>query len=158
MIIMPVPKDIRKFKPKFIGPLTKPQFVSVFIAGIVTATLFTVLGSFVPSNAIMTVAMIIDAVILACGFIELRNLPLLIYLRDIAYRNTFAPARRPYRTENSYQNLSEQPYITYEYFDPDFGYTTNKKGEKVKAKNRAKLSNAKLNEYLADHPDMKGFE
>ena len=44
MIIMPVPKDVRDFKPKFIGPLTKPQFVSLAVAGIVAVLLYGTIG------------------------------------------------------------------------------------------------------------------
>lgn len=29
MIIMPVPKDVREFKPKFIGPFSKREFIGV---------------------------------------------------------------------------------------------------------------------------------
>lgn len=158
MIIMPVPKDVREFKPKFIGTLTKPQFISVFAAAIVGAFLFMVFGGVLSSNATMTIVVIIDAPVLCCGFIELRNLPLPIYIRDIMVRNILAPAKRPYSTENSYQDLAEQPYITYEYFDPDFGFTTNKKGIRTKVKKRSKLATTKLNEYLAKHPEMRGYE
>lgn len=158
MIIMPVPKDIREFKPKFIGPLTKPQFISVFIASIVAAVIFSAFSGVFNTNTIMTIAMIVDAPILCCGFLTLRNLPLPIYFRDVMLRNMLAPAKRPYQTDNSYKDLAEQPYITYEYFDPDFGYTTNKKGVRTKAKKRSKLAEAKLNEYFEEHPEMRGFE
>ena len=32
------------------------------------------------------------------------------------------------------------------------------RGEKIKAKNRSKLSAAKLEEYLKEHPEMRGIE
>ena len=154
---MPVPRDIRDFKPKFIGPFTKPQAISVAISGLVGAMFFSAFKG-VSTDILMIPIVVIDAPILACGFITVRNVPLWIYFRDVFIRNTLAPKRRPYKTENAYEQLSERKLITYEYFDPDFGTTVNKKGERIKAKNRAKLAKAKLDRYLKEHPDMVGME
>ena len=162
MIIMPVPKDIREFKPKFIGPLTKPQFFSVVGAGLVAAVVLSLAGNIgsneMKRSIVMTIITIIDAPILACGFITIRNLPILVYIRDVIIRNMLAPSLRPYHTENSYEKLGEQTLITYEYFDPDFGYTTNKKGERVKVKSRSKAAAVKLEDYYKEHPEMRGME
>lgn len=157
MIIVPVPKDVRRFKPKFIGPLTKPQTYSVVTSGLIAALAFSLFSS-LPASAVMVPVFIICAPIMACGFIEVRNVPLWIYFRDVFLRNSLAPKRRPYRTENAYEWLGKQALITYEYFDPDFGTVINKKGERVKVKNRTKLTNVKLQEYLDAHPEMAGFE
>ena len=158
MIIMPVPKDIRDFKPKFIGPLTKPQFFGVAGAGIAASIIYALFGKILGRETLLAIMFVVATPFIACGFIQLKQLPLAIYFRDIWLRNFLAPSFRPYKTENSYQKLGEQTLITYEYFDPDFGYTTNKRGEKVKAKNRSKLSAAKLEEYLKEHPEMRGIE
>ena len=162
MIIMPVPKDVREFKPKFIGPLTKAQFFGVLGAGLAAAIVLTLAGDTTHSETkrsiVMTIITILDTPILICGFITVRNLPFPIYFRDVIVRNMLAPTKRLYRTENVYEQLGDQRLITYEYFDPDFGYVMNRKGEKVRAKNRKKLSAQKLKNYYEEHPLMGGME
>lgn len=160
MIIMPVPKDVRDFKPKFIGPLTKHQFISVAVAGIVAVLLYGTIGKILSRDLFMIVLGVLCIPIVACGFIQVRNMTLPVYVRDVLIRNMLAPSLRPYKTANAAEEagLSEQKLITYEYFDPDFGYTTNKKGERVKVKDRKKAAAAHLNAYLKEHPEMAGLE
>ena len=157
MIIMPVPKDIRTFKPKFFGPLTKSQAYSVAVSAAIAAVFFGIFRT-VPTSIIMIPVVIVDAPILACGFIEVRNIPLWIYFRDVTIRNMFAPKRRPYKTENAGAELVKRELITYEYFDPEFGTVINKKGKRVKVKKRSKCAKERLNQYLKEHPEMKGIE
>ncbi len=160
MIIMPVPKDVRDFKPKFIGPLTKPQFVSLAVAGVVAVLLYGTIGKIMNRDVFTIILGIICIPIVACGFITVRSMTLPIYVRDVMIRNMLAPSLRPYSTLNASEEagLNEQKLITYEYFDPDFGYTTNKKGERVKVKNRKKAAAAHLEAYLNEHPEMVGME
>lgn len=157
MIIQPVPRDIREFKPKFIGPFTKPQAISVAISALIAFIIFSVFKG-VSTEILMFTVAIIDAPILACGFINYRNMSGAVYFRDVILRNMLVPKKRPYKTENAYQELSKRDTITYEYFDPDFGFTTNKKGERVKVKNRQKCADEKLKAYLKAHPEMAGME
>ena len=154
MIIMPVPKDIRNVKAKFIGPFTKRQTYAIVPAVIVGLLMNTFLGKLgLSSDLKVTLTIAAVSPIVACGFIDVCDMPLAVFLRDVAIVKFFAPKCRPYVTENTFDKLAEQSRITYEYFYGDDKEYTDKEMKK-----KQKLNKKRLEKYLKANPDMKPID
>ena len=154
MIIMPVPKDIRNVKAKFIGPFTKRQTYAIVPAVVVGLLLNTFLGKLgLPSDLKVVITIAAVSPIIACGFIDVCDMPLAVFLRDVAIVKFFAPKCRPYVTENTFDKLAKQRKITYEYFDGDDKEYTDKEMKK-----KQKLNKKRLEKYLKTNPDMKPID
>ena len=149
MIIMPVPKDVRKIKAKFIGPFTKRQTLAVVPAGLIGIFLFILLRELLPMDVCAVVIGVIDAPILLCGFIDIYGMPFWVYAKEVAMNKLLYPKKRPYATENTYEGLAVQNKITYEYFDGDLVEYTEKEHKKKK-----KLNRKRLEAFLKEHPDL----
>lgn len=151
MIIMPVPKDIRNVKAKFIGPFTKRQTYTIIPAAAIGVFVNIFLGKFgIPSDLKVVLSIAIVSPIIACGFVDVCDMPLFIFLRDVALVKIFAPKYRPYATENTFDKLATQSKITYEYFDGDDTEYTEKE-----LKKKQKVNKKRLEKYLKANPDMK---
>lgn len=153
MIIMPVPKDVRKFEPKFIGPLTKRQTFSVIPACVVAWVIYGLFGRIADPNSLVIAIALVDIPILAFGFIDVYGMPLYVYAKDILLQKIFAPKYRPYSTENVYRKYAKQTKITYEFFDGDM---TEYEGKRLKRKQ--KENKKRLERFLKDNPELKPIE
>ena len=92
MIEVEIPKDINGYKPKFIGPLTLRNTVSIIITAITAVPIGFLLGQVFVNEIALTIAMIIGAPILFCGFKDIYGMPaekfILMYLKtlvDLSY-------------------------------------------------------------------------
>ena len=85
MIEVEIPKDINGYKPKFIGPLTLRNTVSIIITAITAVPIGFLLGQVFVNEIALTIAMIIGAPILFCGFKDIYGMPaekfILMYLK-----------------------------------------------------------------------------
>lgn len=150
MIIMPVPKDIRTVKAKFIGPFTKRQTMAIVPAAAIAFLLFVLLGESVSSDITIGIISLIDTPILLCGFVDVYGMPLWIYAKDVAVGKFLAPKQRPYVTENTYSDFAKQNRITYEYFDGDLGEYSSKE-----LKKKEKLNKKRIRKFLSEHPEFQ---
>lgn len=153
MVIMPVPKDIRNFKPKFIGPLTKRQFFSLLPAGIIAAVMLWGFSGIIQRDIIILIVILLDIPIVACGFIDIHGMPLWIFMKDYIMARLFYPTNRIYKTKNVYDKYGKQNKITYAYFDGD---TELYSGKMLKRKQ--KEYKRRLDRYLKDNPQMRPIE
>lgn len=153
MIIMPVPKDIRKFEPKFLGPFSKRQAMAVIPAGIIAAALYTGLQDFVNPDALMGLIATIDIPIVMCGFLDMYGMPLATYAKEVAINKLFAPRNRPYATKNTFAGYAEQTRITYDFFDGDLTEYTEKQKQKKQKENKKRLE-----QFLRDNPELRPIE
>ena len=154
MIIMPVPKDIRNVKAKFIGPFTRRQAYAVIPAAVIGYLIQKILSSFQcpPDLSVVIIFLVVTPVIM-CGFIDVCGMPLWDFARNVAIRRIFAPKTRPYVTENTFDKLAVQNKITYEYFDGDDKEYTEKEMKKKRKQNKKRLER-----YLKEHPDMNAIQ
>ena len=153
MIIMPVPKDIRKFEPKFLGPLSKRQAFAVLPAAAIGGFLFMTFGNAMSQEALITLVGVIDIPILACGFLDMYGMPLYFYAKEVAINKILAPRYRPYATENTFAKYGEQTKITYEFFDGDTEEYTEKQMKKKQKENKKRLE-----QFLKDNPELQPIE
>lgn len=150
---MPVPKDVRKLEPKFIGPLTKRQAVAAVPAGVIAVVIYMALQDIVDPNSLIGLIGVIDMPILACGFLDMYGMPLYVYVKDVVFQKLFAPKYRPYATENVFRKYANQTKITYEFFDGD---TTEYTGKQMKKKE--KENKKRLERFLEENPELRPIQ
>lgn len=125
MIETKMPKDIRAYKTKLIGPFTMRQIICVAVMAVVDFILYAlVIQPFqLQAEFIIYGLIFIDVPIGAFGWIEPQGLPLEKYLKDVLLRSFISPVKRkPQR-------------ILYE-----------KRGNAEKSKNRKKKAKKNQNE------------
>lgn len=96
MIETKMPKDIRSYKTKLIGPFTMRQLACIAVMGVVDIILYSlVIKPFqLPTEFIIYGLILIDVPIGAFGWIEPQGLPFERYLKDVLLRSFIAPAKR----------------------------------------------------------------
>ena len=143
MIIMPVPRDVREFKPKFIGPFSKREFIGVAAAAVLVVLTFAVtypLSTGMTINQRAVIVLVPGVVPLACGFIDIQGMPVWIYARNLVIQNFLAPRHRVYRTNNNFAQYARQNIITMEYLDGDSESTIARKRRKQKEYDKTLLA------------------
>ena len=97
-------KDTDKYEPKLIGPLSTRQTVFGVI-GIA----FALVGYFLTKESLGDAAFFIGALMaspfMLCGFYKPHNLPFEKYAKAVFVSMFIAPAKRRYKTENTYDEL-----------------------------------------------------
>lgn len=154
MIIMPVPKDVREFKPKFIGPFSKREFIGVFVAAIFAVITFALTSSIaqqITLNQRVGVIFIPAAIPLSCGFIDIQGMPIWVYAENMIIQNFLAPRHRGYRTNNNFAEYAKRNRITMEYLDEDVAVTKAQKRKKKKEYEK------NLKEFVESHPEYESF-
>ena len=96
MIETKMPKDIRSYKTKFIGPFTMRQILCIAIMAAVDIILYILVIQplKLPMEFIVYGLIFVDVPIGAFGWIEPQGIPLEKYLIDVILRSFIAPAKR----------------------------------------------------------------
>lgn len=112
MIETKMPKDIRTYKTKLIGPFTMRQIICVAVMTVVDITLYAlVIQPFQLSTEFIIYGLIlVDVPIGAFGWIEPQGLPLEKYLKNVLLRSFIAPVnRKPQRILHDNPDTGEKP-------------------------------------------------
>lgn len=153
MIIMPVPKDIRAIKAKFIGPFSRRQAMAVIPAGIIAMAVFFTFGDSISSDILTGAIVVVDTPIIACGFIDIYGMPLWVFAKDVLIGRLLAPKARPYGTQNTYAEYARQNCISYEHFDGDtVEYTSKQLKKKMKEKKK------RLAAFYKEFPELRPIQ
>ncbi len=155
MIIMPVPKDVREFKPKFIGPFSKREFIGVAATVAIAILTFALTYPFAAGMTVNQRAVIVlipGVVPLACGFIDIQGMPIWVYARNLLIQNFLAPRHRVYRTNNNFAEYAKRNRITMEYLDGDPSSTAARKRRKQKEYDKS------LAAFVAGHPEFESVK
>lgn len=98
--------DIRKFEPKFIGPFTKRQSISVGLALGIFIPLFLI----IPSTIFMKIAISIffAGPVAMTGWLKFDNLYTEEYLIRVLYRVFLTDKYRIYKTELEFKKFSDE--------------------------------------------------
>lgn len=161
MVIMPIPKDVRKIKSKVFMHFTMRNIKWLGIGLGLGVLLKLGLGSLSEDESYQEVVNQIFIFILTIcgffGFVDIQDMPAHIYAREVLINKYFGHKRRPYRTENIYEPYAVQNKITYEYFD-DFDDTVDKKGRKLPEKKIKKIHEKRLKKFLKENPDLRPID
>lgn len=155
MIIMPVPKDVRSFKPKFMGPFTKREALGVggaVVLLVITYALTAPLAESTTMTQRATIAMIPAAIPLAFGFIDIQDMPIWVYAWNMIVQNFLAPRHRVYKTANVFQEFAVRNKIRMEDLDDEVVTTAKDR------KRKKKEYEAKLKEFVQTFPEYEEFK
>lgn len=155
MIIMPVPKDVRSFKPKFMGPFTKREALGVggaVVLLVITYALTAPLAESTTMTQRATIAMIPAAIPLAFGFIDIQDMPIWVYAWNMIVQNFLAPRHRVYTTANVFQEFAVRNKIRMEDLDDEVVTTAKDR------KRKKKEYEAKLKEFVQTFPEYEEFK
>lgn len=107
MIEIEIPKDIRKYESKFIGPFTLRQTICVGIAAACSITIYNTVGKLLIQDMRAPLCFIAAAPALLAGWYKPYGLPLEKFLKVIIVTMILAPTKRLYKTANIYDCLTQ---------------------------------------------------
>lgn len=96
MIEAKMPKDIRRYKTKLLGPFTTRQAICVGVMIAVDIALYTTVATplKLSVNTMIYGLMFVDLPIALFGWVEPHEVPFEKYLKDILFRTYAAPSKR----------------------------------------------------------------
>lgn len=136
MIEAKVPKDIRSYKTKVVGPLSFRQLICFAICIVVDVLIYIFIqrANEYPMNAFLYVYVILDCFIFAFT-LEPSGMPMEVYIKTVMLKNFFYPTKRRAKNEFVITNETKKPLTNAE--------------KKQKAK--------ELEAKLRQHPEMKMY-
>lgn len=103
MIEMEIPKDIRKYEAKLIGPLTTRQTVCFVGAAALALSVFFLLD-FIPQDVRYFLIILVAAPFLLCGWYKPYGMPFEKFVQTAFITSVLAPANRKYASKNIYES------------------------------------------------------
>lgn len=103
MIETQIPKDIRKYEAKLIGPFTLRQLVSFIIACVVAYIVYFIMKSLKLEAHTVPACMLCAAPVLAFGYVHPYGLNLEQFLKTALISTLLAPTERKYKTSNNFR-------------------------------------------------------
>ena len=102
MIKLEVPKDIRRYETKLIGPFTTRQLICFVAAVAIAFGVYTLLNGLVPRDVAFILIIIICIPLILCGWFKPYGMHFEQFAK-VAFTTTFvSPAVRKYVIENKY--------------------------------------------------------
>lgn len=105
---MEIPKDIRKYEAKLIGPLTTRQAICLVPAVALAVLAYTTLDNFLSQDVCLFIVIIIVAPFLLCGWFKPYNMPFEKFLQTVFVSVVLAPVNRKYVTKNVYEEIAKE--------------------------------------------------
>lgn len=107
-----IPKDIRKYKPKLIGPFTTRQTLCLIPAVVLGVSAFFLLKDLLSSDFCLLLITIIAVPFILIGWVEPYGLPFEKFVRTVFVSLVLSPAVRKYKTKRLDVGLSEEINVT----------------------------------------------
>lgn len=134
MIETKVPKDIRVYETKLIGPFTARQFVCLVITGVFDVFAYSVV--FKPLNLssdfLIYAVLFVDLPLIAFGWVKPMGIPLERYLKMLIVTNFLSPRKRTAKNKIAMINVAQ-----------------------VMSKKQLKIHNKKVKRVLKKNPKYK---
>ena len=103
MIEIEIPKDIRKYESKLVGPLTTRQTICFVIGAVIGITIYSVL-SFLPQDFKMILVLIAVSPLILCGWYKPYGMHFEKFVQTALISNVLAPVNRKYVTKNLFED------------------------------------------------------
>ena len=100
MIEIEIPKDIRQYDAKLIGPFNVRQTACFVSGAIITVPVYFAIRDLIPTDISLFIAICIYLPFLLCGWIKVYGLPFERFFLTFVYSTLLAPANRKYKTKN----------------------------------------------------------
>lgn len=99
MIEAKVPKDIRKFKGKTIGPFSLRQTICVIVAAVFATAAYIIMKPYDLTSDTKMFIMFLCAMIPLIFSVEKSGMPMEVYIKEVVYRNIVFPPKRVAKTD-----------------------------------------------------------
>ena len=104
MIELEVPKDIRKYETKLIGPFTTRQFICFIIAVGIAAGFYYLLHSYLERDLLFFLIIVLDIPAVLCGWFKPYGMTFENFIRTALKTTVLSPAVRKYVIENKFSD------------------------------------------------------
>ena len=108
MIEVKIPKEINKYKPKLIGPLTFRQFVSAIVFLPLCVVIFLGVKPYVGQDLAGFFVIIPGGLMYLFGWRDFYGMPFEKFLKSTFISNVLAPTKRKWKTENFYSDIYDE--------------------------------------------------
>lgn len=117
MIEIPIPKDVRKYEAKLVGPFTTRQLFCFIGAAAISYIAYKAIGSTLGSESTLMVCGLLASPLLILGWYKPYGMPFEKFFQSAFISTVLAPRHRKYKTKNAYKGATLQftPLSTKEY-------------------------------------------
>ena len=98
-----IPKDVRKYEAKFVGPFTLRQAIFFIVACVVGYVFYKVFSQLFDMQTALAICAILVLPFLAFGWIKPYGMPLEKFLQGALISTVLAPHHRKYKTNNIFE-------------------------------------------------------
>lgn len=103
MLEAPIPKDIRKYDAKLIGPFTLRQLLCFLMACLLSFLSYKFLFDILGKDATIFLCFILSTPFIVVGWYKPYGMPLEKFLRSALISTVLAPKNRKYKTNNYFR-------------------------------------------------------
>lgn len=107
MIEIPIPKEIKDYKPKYLFKLTFRQNVSVAIMLLINIPLYKYGKAYIDTELLSWIMILISVPIIAIGFFKYNGMNFEEFLLAFIQSEFIYPKKRVYKNENIYLGINE---------------------------------------------------
>lgn len=105
MINIRIPKEIRNYETKFVGPLTMRQTICVAIGLIVCVFVYNICKAFIPRDLMLFILIFPAAAIFCFGWVKPYGMKFEQFFFSAVRNNFIAPRKRKYKTVNTHAEM-----------------------------------------------------
>lgn len=108
MIEIKIPKEIKKYEAKAVGPFTLRQLICLFICLPICVALFMFLSPHIGADVAGFACMPPAGVAYLFGWYKPYGMKFEVYLKTVFVSSFLAPSKRYYKTENFYSDILKE--------------------------------------------------
>lgn len=155
MIEIEIPKDIRKYESKLIGPFTTRQAVCFVGGAVIAVPVFNICRQMGAFDLGSLLAICIFLPFILCGWVKVYGMTFEQFFQTFLYSEYLAPKKRKYQTENIW-DLPENKIDIYKVAEEERqaaeeGLDKKKTKAKAKAKPKKKKKNKNIDPALKSY-------
>ena len=107
MIEIVIPKDIRKYEAKLIGPFTMRQCICFVGAAVLDILAYKPISNLAGPDIAVMACLLIAAPFIVCGWLKIYGMPAEVFIRSTFTGMFLAPKHRVYKIRNIYTQGSK---------------------------------------------------
>jgi hypothetical protein len=109
MLEAQIPKDIRKYEAKLVGPFTTRQTICFIIACALAFFIFKVLNPILGSTATFYASMLLLSPVILIGWVKIQGIPFERFVQAAFISTVLSPKHRRYKIKNPYRMVVNEP-------------------------------------------------
>jgi len=115
LIEIEIPKDIRQFEAKLIGPFNTRQLICFVAGAAIAIPTYLAIKDMAPTDICLFASICTFLPFALCGWIKIYGMPFEKFFMSFLYSAILAPGKRKYKTKNLFDlpgNKFEEPEIS----------------------------------------------